>query len=90
MRALGVILLAAVAGLAACDRYTGLDPRPYTESEIRLRGWAEQDIVAAPPPAYCYRSLAAVECYTHPQITEDYRYIQPTAPVAKTRTVSSQ
>lgn len=83
----GLAILVVVVGLSACDRYTGLDPRPYTESEIRMRGWAVQDIVAVPPPAFCYRSLAAVECYTHPQITEDYRYIQPTAPVAKTRTV---
>jgi len=54
-----------------------------TESELRARGKAERDIVAAAPPAHCYATLAAKECFTAPVPGQAYRAHPGQAPVAK-------
>jgi hypothetical protein len=76
-----MIAAAGLVALAGCDRYTGSEIRKYTSSEHLQLGWARQDIVVTDPPRYCYRTLAAIDCYTQPQSGQDYRYVAPYAPV---------
>lgn len=75
--------LAALLALAGCDRYTGLEIRKYTNSELLQLGWAQQDLVVTEPPRYCYKTLADNDCYTQPQPGQEYRYVAPYAPVPK-------
>ena len=66
-------LLAALA--AGCAK--------MTESELRARGKAERDIVAAAQPVHCYASLAAKDCYTAPIPGRAYHAHPGQAPVAQ-------
>ena len=76
MNARRLAALALAAALAAgCAK--------MTDSELRARGKAERDIVAAAPPAHCYTTLAAKECFAAPVPGQAYRAHPGQAPVAQ-------
>ncbi len=76
MSARRLIALALAAALASgCAK--------MTESELRARGKAERDIVAAAQPAHCYTSLAAKDCYAAPIPGRAYHAHPGQAPVAQ-------
>jgi hypothetical protein len=58
-----LLLVAALALLAGCERFPGIPPN---ETGVLNYDWIPADPRPAPPPLYCYATLATPECFAQP------------------------
>lgn len=76
MAALAVVTAALSFG--GCNPFGSFAP---SETELLTAGYVEPDHLPPGPPAYCYRTLAEVDCYRRPQREEASRLVAGNPPV---------
>ena len=66
-------VLAVAASLAACaNPWQGYAPN---RAEIVAGGWVAGQVAAAPPPIYCYATLAVTDCFALPKAGQGNRLV---------------
>ena len=70
LRWIGVLVLAA--GTAGCSSLAGWSA---TETDLLQAAYVVPDRFPSPPPLYCYRTLAKVDCYAWPLPGEGNRLV---------------
>jgi hypothetical protein len=76
---MAALVAAGLAGmLGACNPLAGFAP---TETELLTASTVARDHYPPGPPAYCYRTLAEVDCYRTPQAAEASRLVAADPPM---------
>ena len=66
-------VLALVVGAAGCS--SSLTGWSTTETELLQAAYVGPDRFPPPPPVFCYRTLAEVDCYAEPLPGEQNRLV---------------